>query len=200
MEYEDKSNGFETDPGFCPDCGSILPLLGDEGGVTCYACKREWPSDGITKKLKFNLIPVKNNTLIYFFYFLIKFLFILSVFGDMSMTYTINFNSIDTYINEKKDRNNDEAEGPVVERKCAKCGNDKMSYATLQLRSADEGQTVFFTCTKCKYVSIIIITIIYPIFVLFFYFFIITKNFYKYNVLFLFFNFLTFRFKETENS
>lgn len=43
-----------------------------------------------------------------------------------------------------------EADGPIVERLCPKCGNDKMSYATLQLRSADEGQTVFYTCTSCK--------------------------------------------------
>ena len=44
-----------------------------------------------------------------------------------------------------------DAEGPTVDRKCAKCGYEKMSYATLQLRSADEGQTVFFTCLKCKF-------------------------------------------------
>lgn len=41
-------------------------------------------------------------------------------------------------------------DGPIVERACPKCNNNVMSYATLQLRSADEGQTVFFTCTKCK--------------------------------------------------
>lgn len=64
------------------------------------------------------------------------------------MKYTIYFNTKDVY-DEKAKKEGDE--GPIVERKCPKCGNDKMSYATLQLRSADEGQTVFYTCTKCKY-------------------------------------------------
>ena len=53
---------------------------------------------------------------------------------------------------KKKGANKEnEAEGPTVDRMCPKCGFDKMSYATLQLRSADEGQTVFFTCLKCKF-------------------------------------------------
>lgn len=54
---------------------------------------------------------------------------------------------------KEADDSDEEADGPVVDRKCPQCQNDKMSYATLQLRSADEGQTVFYTCTKCKYVD-----------------------------------------------
>lgn len=70
------------------------------------------------------------------------------------MTYTIHFNSKYTYASSKEaNDSDDDAEGPIVERHCPQCQNDKMSYATLQLRSADEGQTVFYTCTKCKYVS-----------------------------------------------
>ena len=73
------------------------------------------------------------------------------VFGDMAMSYTITFNNKDTYVSAKKSKDDkEEADGPVVDRKCPQCDNDKMSYATLQLRSADEGQTVFYTCTKCK--------------------------------------------------
>lgn len=71
------------------------------------------------------------------------------------MTHTICFNSKHTYASAKGTNDNkDNTEGPIVERRCPQCQNDKMSYATLQLRSADEGQTVFYTCTKCKYVPV----------------------------------------------
>lgn len=80
-----------------------------------------------------------------------------AVFGKMESTYTIQFNirpTTDAYTQKKKKKSaEEEHDGPVVERRCPVCKNDTMSYATLQLRSADEGQTVFYTCTKCKYVS-----------------------------------------------
>lgn len=76
------------------------------------------------------------------------------MFEDSEIRYTIHFNSLEAYAKNTKEENRKEepqSEGPTVDRMCPKCGNDKMSYATLQLRSADEGQTVFYTCTKCKY-------------------------------------------------
>ncbi|XP_024881322.1 DNA-directed RNA polymerase I subunit RPA12-like [Temnothorax curvispinosus] len=119
MMANNNSSCFITAPGFCPDCGSVLPLLDERGGVTCYTCKREWDSE---------------------------------VFGDMKMIHTILFNTKHTYASAKEvEDSDDDADGPVVERQCPQCQNDKMSYATLQLRSADEGQTVFYTCTKCKF-------------------------------------------------
>ena len=70
----------------------------------------------------------------------------------MKVEYTIDFNTYESKkATKKKIKEEPQSDGPVVERKCPKCGNNKMSYATLQLRSADEGQTVFFTCTKCKF-------------------------------------------------
>ena len=71
------------------------------------------------------------------------------LFSEKVVSYTIHFNSQDNIVKKKKVDEN--ADGPVIERKCPKCGHDKMSYAAIQLRSADEGQTVFFTCLKCKY-------------------------------------------------
>lgn len=41
-------------------------------------------------------------------------------------------------------------DGPSVQRDCPYCGNGQMTYVTLQLRAADEGQTVIYTCTQCK--------------------------------------------------
>ncbi|XP_059058633.1 DNA-directed RNA polymerase I subunit RPA12 [Achroia grisella] len=71
-------------------------------------------------------------------------------YNNLKFEYTIDFNTVSAVTN-KDIINMDNPEGPVVERKCPKCGNERMSYATLQLRSADEGQTVFYTCTSCKF-------------------------------------------------
>lgn len=69
----------------------------------------------------------------------------------MEISYQVKFRDRST-LNVKRgdDEEEDEPEGPIVERQCPQCKNNKMSYATLQMRSADEGQTVFYTCTKCK--------------------------------------------------
>ncbi|KAJ1730242.1 DNA-directed RNA polymerase I core subunit rpa12 [Coemansia biformis] len=36
-----------------------------------------------------------------------------------------------------------------VEELCPQCGANEMTFHTLQMRSADEGQTVFYKCVKC---------------------------------------------------
>ncbi|GAB0497223.1 hypothetical protein MMPV_008547 [Pyropia vietnamensis] len=43
------------------------------------------------------------------------------------------------------------AQEAVISETCPQCKNDKMSFHTAQLRSADEGQTIFYTCLRCKY-------------------------------------------------
>uniref|UniRef100_A0A8D9DQT9 DNA-directed RNA polymerase subunit n=1 Tax=Cacopsylla melanoneura TaxID=428564 RepID=A0A8D9DQT9_9HEMI len=70
------------------------------------------------------------------------------VFEEIKAEYTIHFNTVER---EKQQDKTNIADGPIVERKCKKCNNDTMSYATVQLRSADEGQTIFFTCTRCHF-------------------------------------------------
>jgi len=74
-----------------------------------------------------------------------------ALFDEKISTYIVHFNSQENTKVRRKKKGGDQADGPVIERKCPKCGHDQMSYAAIQLRSADEGQTVFFTCLKCKY-------------------------------------------------
>lgn len=37
-----------TTPGFCPNCGSILPQLKATGGVECYLCSTSYSADGMS--------------------------------------------------------------------------------------------------------------------------------------------------------
>ena len=37
----------------------------------------------------------------------------------------------------------------TIKEACPKCGHPELEYYTMQLRSADEGQTVFYNCVKC---------------------------------------------------
>lgn len=46
---------------------------------------------------------------------------------------------------ELSDRKNE----AVIKEKCPDCGNDELRYYTVQLRSADEGSTVFYECLEC---------------------------------------------------
>ena len=78
-----------------------------------------------------------------------KFATPINSFESRETHYSVIFNKREN--TKKRKKEGDEEDGPVVDRTCSKCGHDKMSYAALQLRSADEGQTVFFTCLKCKF-------------------------------------------------
>lgn len=40
--------------------------------------------------------------------------------------------------------------GAKISEICPKCGNEEMYYRAVQLRSADEGQTIFYEC-DCGY-------------------------------------------------
>ena len=39
----------------------------------------------------------------------------------------------------------------IIEEPCPKCANPEMYFYTMQLRSVDEGSTVFYECPKCAH-------------------------------------------------
>lgn len=71
----------------------------------------------------------------------------------MTLKHSVKFKEINFYESGEQD-DDKEDDGPIVEYTCPKCNNSQAYYRTMQLRSADEGQTVFYKCTKCKYVFI----------------------------------------------
>jgi len=39
-------NQVNVTPGFCPNCGSILPPLKSQGGVACFLCSKDFDPSG----------------------------------------------------------------------------------------------------------------------------------------------------------
>ena len=48
-------------------------------------------------------------------------------------------------------RKSNEPVRATIEEPCVRCGHPEVGYYTVQLRSVDEGQTVFYECPNCKY-------------------------------------------------
>ncbi|XP_016896530.1 DNA-directed RNA polymerase I subunit RPA12 [Cynoglossus semilaevis] len=64
---------------------------------------------------------------------------------------TVVFNPAEQSTLALEDVGDAELKGPVIDRRCSSCNKEGMIYHTRQMRSADEGQTVFFTCIHCRY-------------------------------------------------
>ena len=47
--------------------------------------------------------------------------------------------------------NEQEVSYPLTDIECPKCGHGRAYYWLLQTRAADEAETRFFRCEKCKY-------------------------------------------------
>ncbi|AQZ12708.1 RPA12 (YJR063W) [Zygosaccharomyces parabailii] len=111
---------------FCLDCGDLLenPSTVEGTEIECSQCQAKYP------KSKFSNLKVVTSTSADAFPSSLK----------------LKQSVVKTSLGRDELK-----EGATIKEKCPKCGNDEMHYYTLQLRSADEGATVFYTCTNCGY-------------------------------------------------
>jgi DNA-directed RNA polymerase I subunit RPA12 len=66
------------------------------------------------------------------------------VFESIQVMSTLDIKSRSVLLEKKEN-------GATIKEKCPKCDAPEMVFHTAQLRSADEGQTIFYNCIKCGY-------------------------------------------------
>lgn len=114
---------------FCTLCGALLdpPTRVEDRSVPCGICHNEIPASEFENRVvithsRLDAFPEKPSQLI--------------------------SKMLDSTDSASGDRSH---KGATINEKCAKCGHHELVFHTAQLRSADEGQTVFYNCPKCGY-------------------------------------------------
>ena len=123
-------NASATFADFCHRCGAVMPLL-NRGALllTCARCGFQLnvsTLDGTTRE-----------TVI--------------VFNRWDPVTKRRVETSTKIGGEKTADGKEKMMAPVVARKCPKCPSEEMMFTTRQTRSADEGQTVFYTCVDCGF-------------------------------------------------
>ncbi|XP_074543638.1 DNA-directed RNA polymerase I subunit RPA12 [Halichoeres trimaculatus] len=70
-------------------------------------------------------------------------------FSGLEVRSTVVFNPVEQL--SLQDDNDCVLKGAEIDRRCPRCNKEGMIYHTRQMRSADEGQTVFYTCIHCRF-------------------------------------------------
>ncbi|PWN49362.1 putative RPA12-13.7 kd subunit of DNA-directed RNA polymerase I [Violaceomyces palustris] len=115
---------------FCPSCGSLLDVPSDEDVIQCQPC-------GTVQDAK--------------------------IYDNLSIVTRSHASAFPSALRQKRqlvstssmtsssDPSNPSDKAATIKERCPGCGHDELNFHTLQLRSADEGSTVFYDCPKCGY-------------------------------------------------
>jgi len=119
---------------FCRACGSLLDLPNNDDVLTCAPCgtspdaRSTWREPNTTVYDNLAIVPRSHPT-----------------------AFPSILRQKRQRVSHTGDDGDVEMEQATIKEKCPGCGNEEMNYHTLQLRSADEGTTVFYDCPKCGY-------------------------------------------------
>jgi len=110
---------------FCPACGTLLDLpRDDQHAIPCHQCGRLEPASS------YENLPTKTYSAPNAFPSALR-------------------SKRDLVQNKVTDQEAAQEKDPIAQEKCDECGHIGLSYKVMQLRSADEGATVFYRCLNC---------------------------------------------------
>jgi DNA-directed RNA polymerase I subunit RPA12 len=115
---------------FCPSCYAILWIANREGLVVCDVCSFRSTLDEIEQSLPHQTMPC-------------------IVTQPDRIRPTPDWAKSDeeqAHIRSRATRTL-----ATIAESCIKCNHPEVGYYTAQLRSVDEGQTVFYECPKCHH-------------------------------------------------
>ncbi|KAG2212972.1 hypothetical protein INT46_008098 [Mucor plumbeus] len=105
---------------FCPECGNLLDMAGgDDDILLCNQCSCAFRTAGVEAT---EVITTSSER-----------------------SFQSALKSKRHLVQQSKENKQARA---IIKEKCPSCGHHEMEYHTMQLRSADEGQTVFYNCEK----------------------------------------------------
>lgn len=131
---------------FCPDCGTILDLPGVSPTILCNLCGYSISTKGICEI--FSIWFAENKIRV--------------IFQRSSSSKESKGRSKKIWWWQWRRKTfygkifQDGVWFVKIQEKCIECDNDTVYFYTQQTRSVDEGSTVFYECTKCGYVSILL--------------------------------------------
>lgn len=108
---------------FCNACGSLLDMVSDDDVIKCGACGTGQDAD---------------------------------VYDNLTVVTRSHPSAFPSVLRQKRQLVStlrEDGEGgekaATINEPCPKCNHPELLFHTLQLRSADEGSTVFYDCPKC---------------------------------------------------